>query len=159
MTELTNTYSGSLAPPKGKFAIICARFNTPVTMSLFNAAKETLLNHGVLPQDIAEVWVPGAYEVPLIAKEFAKKDEYSAIICLGAVIKGDTPHFEYVAGECAKGIMNTGLEFSKPVIFGILTVNTQDQAWERATWESGNKGAESALTAIEMVNLIERIKS
>ncbi len=156
-TKLTNVYSGSLATPTGKFAIVCARFNTPVTMSLFNAAKETLLNHGVSPENISEAWVPGAYEIPLIAQKFASKKDYSAVICLGAVIKGDTPHFDFVAGESAKGIMDIGLKYSKPIIFGILTVNTQEQAWERATWESGNKGSESALTAIEMVNLISRI--
>ena len=153
----TTVYSGSLAPPEGKFAIVCARFNTPITMSLLEAARETLLKHQVSPENILEAWVPGAYEVPLIAKKFALQSDVSAVICLGAVIKGDTPHFDFVAGESAKGIMDIGLECCKPVIFGILTVNTQDQAWERASWETGNKGAESALTALEMVNLSARI--
>jgi 6,7-dimethyl-8-ribityllumazine synthase len=157
--ELTNVYSGSLAPSAGKFAIVCARFNTPVTMSLFEAAKKTLLLNGVAPENISEAWVPGAYEVPLIAQKFAAQDEYVAVICLGAVIKGDTPHFDFVAGESARGIMDLSLRYSKPIIFGILTVNTEEQAWERATWESGNKGSEAALTAIEMVNLAHRIET
>jgi len=136
-----------------KIGIVVSRFNVFITQKLLEGALDILKRHGVRDEDISIVWVPGAFEIPFIAKKLAKKDKFDAIICLGAVIRGATPHFEYVASECAKGIAQVMLETEKPIVFGVLTTDTIEQAIERAGTKAGNKGAEAALSAIELANL------
>ena len=136
-----------------KIGIVVSRFNVFITQKLLEGALDILKRHGVRDEDISIVWVPGAFEIPFIAKQLAKKNKFDAIICLGAVIRGATPHFEYVASECAKGIAQVMLETEKPIVFGVLTTDTIEQAIERAGTKAGNKGAEAALSAIELANL------
>ena len=148
---------GRLAvPPQTKFAIIVSRFNDFITSRLLEGSKDALLRHGADENLISVIRVPGSFEIPLTAKWLASKD-YDAIICLGAIIRGDTPHFEYIAAEATKGIASVMLETGKPVIFGILTTDTIEQAIERAGTKSGNKGFDAALTAIEMLDLRQKI--
>lgn len=135
-------------------AIVVSRFNDFITGRLLDACVNTLQRHGTADEDIDVIWVPGAFEIPLIAQSAAWSGKYDAVICLGAVIRGSTPHFDYVAGECAKGVANVALNSGLPVIFGVLTTDTIEQAVERAGTKAGNKGADAAITAIEMANLI-----
>jgi 6,7-dimethyl-8-ribityllumazine synthase len=132
-----------------RVAIVAGRFNEHITRPLLAGARKVLEQHGADPAPV--YWVPGAFEVPLLAKKLAESRRCDAVVCLGAVIRGDTPHFEYVAGECARGLMQVGLETGVPVVFGVLTTDDLDQALARAGGPVGNKGEESALTAIEMV--------
>ena len=141
-----------------KIAIVASRFNELVTSRLIEGAKDTLLRHDVSHNSIDVYWVPGAFELPLIAKEIALSGKYDAIIALGAVIRGDTPHFDYVAAEMSKGLASVGLEHRVPVMFGVLTCDTLDQALIRAGSKAGNKGSDCALGAIEMANLLRNIR-
>lgn len=147
---------GKLIGESQKFAIVVSRFNEFITSKLLGGCIDTLTRHGVSSDDINIIWAPGAYEIPIIAQKLVTKD-YDGVICLGAVIRGSTPHFEYVSSEVTKGVAQVGLQFGKPVIFGVLTVDTIEQAIERAGTKSGNKGSEAAMSAIEMVNLFKEI--
>ena len=141
-----------------KVAIVASRFNELVTSRLIEGAKDTLLRHDVSHNSIDVYWVPGAFELPLTAKEIALSGKYDAIIALGAVIRGDTPHFDYVAAEMSKGLASVGLAHRVPVMFGVLTCDTLDQALIRAGSKAGNKGSDCALGAIEMANLLKNIR-
>jgi 6,7-dimethyl-8-ribityllumazine synthase len=138
-----------------KFALVVSRFNDFITDKLLGGAVDGLLRSGARDKDVEIVKVPGAFEIPLMAKKMAATGRFNAVICLGAVIRGTTPHFEYVSAEVSKGIANVGLESEIPVIFGIVTTDTIEQAIERAGTKAGNKGWDAAITAIEMANLIE----
>ncbi len=140
-----------------KIGIVVSRFNDFITQRLRDGAVDCLVRHGVQDQDIEVVKVPGAFEIPMAAKRMVALEKYDAVICLGAVIRGGTPHFEYVSGEASKGIGTLALESPIPVLFGVLTTNNLEQAIERAGSKSGNKGWETALAAIEMVNLFKNI--
>jgi 6,7-dimethyl-8-ribityllumazine synthase len=148
---------GKLLAEGKKFALLVSRFNDFITDRLVGGALDALLRSGAKEEDVEIVKVPGAFEVPLIAKKLALKGRYDAIVCLGAVIRGATPHFEYVSAEVSKGIAQVGLETDVPVIFGIITSDTIEQAIERAGTKAGNKGWSAAMSAIEMVNLIEAV--
>ena len=148
-------YSANLVSKDKKYAIVVARFNHFITDRLVEGCLDTLQRHEVKDEEISIVRVPGAFEIPLAAKKLAKKDDVDAVICLGAVIRGDTPHFDYVCAEVSKGVAQVGLESEKPVIFGVVTTDTIDQAVQRAGVKSGNKGAEAAISAIEMANLVD----
>lgn len=150
-------YEGSLVAGTQKFGIALGRFNSFIGESLLAGAIDTLKRHGVDAANIEVVRVPGAFELPLITRRMASSKKYDAIIALGAVIRGGTPHFDYVAGECTKGIAQVSMEFDLPVAFGVLTVDTIEQAIERAGTKAGNKGGEAALTALEMVNLLDQL--
>ena len=142
-----------------RFGLAVARFNSFIVDRLLEGALDALQKHGVMERDITVVKVPGAYELPLAVKMMLDQNTYDGIIALGAVIRGGTPHFEYVAGECVKGLSQAGLEASLPVSFGVLTVDTIEQAIERAGTKAGNKGAEAAMTAIEMVSLSRQLRA
>ena len=142
---------------KGKrFGIIASRFNDFITKDLVNGCLDTLLRHGVTDENISLTWVPGAFEIPLLAQKLAKSKSVDAVICLGTIIRGSTPHFEYIASETAKGISKVSLDTGLPIIFGVITADTIEQAIERAGTKDGNKGRDAALNAIEMANLIKR---
>jgi 6,7-dimethyl-8-ribityllumazine synthase len=149
---------GKLDAGNHKFGIVVGRFNEFIGSKLLDGAIDALKRHGANEQNIEIAWAPGAFEIPLIAKKLAKSKKYDAIICLGAVIRGATPHFDYVSAEVSKGIAHVSLETEIPVIFGILTTDSIEQAIERAGTKAGNKGFDSAVTAIEMVNLIKAIE-
>ena len=148
-------YSANLVSKDKKYAVLVARFNHFITDRLVEGCLDTLKRHETKDENIDIIRVPGAFEIPLIAKKLAKKEEYDAVICLGAVIRGDTPHFDYVCAEVSKGVASVSLESEKPVIFGVITTDTIDQALQRSGVKSGNKGSEAALAAIEMVNLMD----
>jgi 6,7-dimethyl-8-ribityllumazine synthase len=148
---------GDLKVRRAKYAILVARFNSFIVESLLEGAKDALVRHGVETSDIDIIRAPGAFELPLVAKRVAAKGDYDAIVALGAVIRGGTPHFDYVAGECVKGLATVSLDADIPVSFGVLTVDSIEQAIERAGTKAGNKGAEAALSALEMVNLLKEI--
>ncbi len=148
-------YSANLVSRDKKYAIVVARFNHFITDRLVEGCLDALKRHEVKDEEISIVRVPGAFEIPLVAKKLAKKDDVDAVICLGAVIRGDTPHFDYVCAEVSKGVAQVGLESEKPVIFGVVTTDNIDQAVQRAGVKSGNKGAEAAISAIEMANLVD----
>jgi 6,7-dimethyl-8-ribityllumazine synthase len=150
-------YEGSLAPPPGRFALIAARFNSAIVDQLVAGALDALKRHGVADDAIDIVRVPGSFEIPLVAQRLAGSGRYAAVICLGAVLRGETGHYDYVAGEAAAGVARTALATNVPVIFGILTCDTLEQALQRAGAKSGNKGFDAALTAIEMVNLLRNL--
>ncbi|MDX9874686.1 MAG: 6,7-dimethyl-8-ribityllumazine synthase [Spongiibacteraceae bacterium] len=148
---------GDFAPSNGRYALVVGRFNSFVVESLVSGALDTLRRHGVSDDRITIVRAPGAFEIPLVCQRVAQQKQYDAIIALGAVIRGGTPHFEYVAGECTKGLVQVMMDASVPVAFGVLTVDTIEQAIERAGTKAGNKGAEAALSALEMVSLLGRL--
>ena len=152
-----NTIEGDFAAPKGRFVLVAGRFNGFVVEALVNGARDTLVRHGVAADAIDLVRVPGAWEIPQAAQRLAKSGKYAAVIALGAVIRGATPHFDYVAGEAAKGLAAAAHESGVPVAFGVLTTDTIEQAIERAGTKAGNKGADAALAALEMVNLYARL--
>jgi 6,7-dimethyl-8-ribityllumazine synthase len=152
-----NTWTGSTIGTDLKIGIVVGRFNDYITKNLLEGAVGTLESHGVAREDIDTAWVPGAFEIPLIAQEMAP--HYDAVITLGVVIRGDTPDFEYVCKEAASGIASASLRTGKPIIFGVLTTDTIEQAVERAGTKLGNKGAEAAIAAIEMVNLLKTVKA
>jgi len=148
---------GHLIATGTKYAIVIGRFNEFITNKLLGGAVDCLVRHGASEDDITAVWCPGAFEIPLVAQRLAESDNYDAIICLGAVIRGATPHFEYVSAEVSKGVARVGLDNDLPVIFGVLTTDTIEQAIERAGTKAGNKGWEAALTAIEMTSLLPKL--
>jgi 6,7-dimethyl-8-ribityllumazine synthase len=150
---------GGLDAQDLRFACVAARFNEFVVEPLLQGAVDTLRRHGVAAESIDVVRVPGAFEIPLAVRKLAVSGRYDALIALGAVIRGDTPHFDYVAGECASGLARVTLETGLPVAFGVLTTDTVEQATERAGGKDGNKGADAALTAIEMANLLRLLES
>lgn len=152
---MPNIMEGKILGEGKKFALVVGRFNDFITDRLVGGAVDALLRCGVKDEDINIVKVPGSFEIPLVAKKMAKKDKYDAVICLGAVIRGATPHFEYVSAEVSKGIATVSMESEVPVIFGIITTDTIEQAIERAGTKAGNKGWNAAMSAIEMANLIE----
>lgn len=147
---------GNLVAQDIKVGIVVGRFNEFIVSKLLGGALDGLKRHGVVEESIDIAWVPGAFEIPLVAKKMAEKDKYHAVICLGAVIKGSTPHFDYVCAEASKGIASVSLATEKPVIFGVLTTDTIEQAIERAGTKAGNKGYDAAVTAIEMANLLKQ---
>jgi 6,7-dimethyl-8-ribityllumazine synthase len=141
-----------------KFGIVCARFNEVVSGALLSGARSGLLRHGASEQDIDVVHVPGSFELPGVALKLAQSSRYDAVICLGAVIRGETPHFDFVAGQAAAGILKAGLDTGVPVVFGVLTTDSVEQAINRAGAKSGNKGWDSALTAVELANLYRSLR-
>ena len=151
------SYNGQLRGDGLRVAIVCGRFNDLITERLLAGARDGLVRHGVDAASITEAWVPGAFELPLVAKRLAASGEFDAVICLGAVIRGATGHYEHVAGQCAAGIQQAQLETGVPVVFGVLTTDTIEQAIERAGTKAGNKGYESAETAIEMADLLRQL--
>jgi 6,7-dimethyl-8-ribityllumazine synthase len=148
-------FEGVLLGKGLKFGVVVSRFNEFITKKLLDGAQDALHRHGVNQADIDIAWVPGSFEIPLVAKKLAQTNKYDAIICLGAVIRGATPHFEYIAAEVAKGIARVGLETGLPVTFGVITADTLEQAIERAGTKAGNKGFDTAIDAIEMANLLK----
>jgi len=152
---MSRQIAGQLTGGNLKIGIIVGRFNDFISSKLYSGALDCLTRHGVAAENITVAWVPGAFEIPLIAKKMAQTKNYDAIICLGAVIRGSTTHYDYVCNETAKGISKVSLDSGIPVIFGVLTTNSIEQAIERAGTKSGNKGWDSALAAIEMGNLIK----
>lgn len=148
-------FEGKLIAQGLKIGIIVGRFNEFIGGKLLSGAVDGLIRHGVEENNIEVSWVPGAFEIPLVAKKMAKSQKYDAVICLGAVIKGATPHFDYVSSEVTKGVASVSLETEVPVIFGVLTTDTIEQAIERAGTKAGNKGYDAAVTAIEMANLLK----
>ena len=152
---MSNTYEGKLVGEGIKVGIVIGRFNEFISGKLLDGALDGLTRHGVDEEAIKIAWVPGSYEIPITAKKMAQSGKYDGVICLGAIIRGDTPHFEYVASEAAKGIAKVGLDSEIPVIFGVLTTDTIEQAIERAGTKAGNKGYDAAESVIEMINLFQ----
>ncbi|MDB2384783.1 6,7-dimethyl-8-ribityllumazine synthase [Endozoicomonas sp.] len=152
------TIEGTLQANGGKFALVVARWNAFVVESLEKGAIDTLVRHGVSEDDITVIRCPGAFEIPLVVKKAIKAGRFDAVITLGAVIRGGTPHFDYVAGECVKGMAHASMELETPVSFGVLTVDTIEQAIERSGTKAGNKGAEAAMAAFEMVSLMKKLE-
>jgi 6,7-dimethyl-8-ribityllumazine synthase len=154
---MTKIIEGKLTAKGKKFGVVISRFNELISSQLLSGAQDCLVRHECKQDDITAVWVPGSFEIPLAAKKMANSKNYDAVICLGAVIRGGTPHFDYISAEVSKGVAQVGLEAGLPVIFGIITADTIEQALERAGTKAGNKGWDAALSAIEMVNLIGKI--
>ena len=153
-----NTFEGKLVSKEIKIGIVCARFNEFITSKLLGGAMDALVRHDVKEDDVDVAWVPGAFEIPLIASKMAKSGKYDAVICLGAVIRGSTSHYDYVCNEVSKGVATVSLQTGIPVMFGVLTNENIEQAFERAGTKAGNKGFDVAVGAIEMVNLIHEIE-
>ncbi|WP_027356680.1 6,7-dimethyl-8-ribityllumazine synthase [Desulfofundulus thermocisternus] len=154
---MPKVYEGHLIGQGLRFGLVVGRFNEFITNKLLTGALDALHRHGVADQDIEIAWVPGAFEIPLVARRLVAAQRFDAIICLGAVIRGATPHFDYVAAEVAKGVAKVGLDSGVPVIFGIITADTLEQAIERAGTKAGNKGWDAAVGAIEMANLMRSL--
>jgi 6,7-dimethyl-8-ribityllumazine synthase len=151
------TIEGDFSAVTGKFGIVIARFNSFVVEELLSGSIDALKRHGVNEANITIIRVPGAFEMPIVAKKAAESGEYDALITLGAVIRGGTPHFDYVAGECASGLSRIALETGVPIAFGVLTTDTTEQAIERSGTKAGNKGADAAMSALEMVSLLRNL--
>ncbi len=156
---MSQIIEGKLLADGMKFGIIASRFNEFITNKLLGGALDTLIRHGASDDDITIAWVPGTFEIPITAMKMAQSGKYDAIICLGAVIRGSTPHFDYVASEASKGIAQVGLSTGVPTIFGVLTTENIEQAIERAGTKVGNKGSDAAVSAIEMINLFRIMES
>ncbi len=156
--KLQETDTGDLSSGNNRFAIVAARFNSNIVNNLLTGTIDTLKKHGVVEKDIEVFYVPGAFELPLAAMHLVDAEEHAAIITLGCVIQGDTPHFDFVAGECARGVMDVSLSTGIPVIFGVLTTNTLEQAQLRSQLDGENKGVDCALCALEMCNVIKSIR-
>ncbi len=155
---MATTYEGSLVSPDGaRYGVVASRFNDAITRRLLDGALDALARHGADREAVDVAWCPGAFEVPLVAQQMAQTGAYDAVLCLGAVIRGATAHFDYVAGGVASGCQQVALATGVPVLFGVLTVDSIEQAWERAGTKAGNKGAETAAAAIEMVSLAAQI--
>ncbi len=154
---MSKTYEGNLLGKGFKFGVVVSRFNEFFSQKLLDGARDALLRHGVAETDIEVAWTPGSFEIPLIAQKMAGTKNYNAVICLGAVIRGGTPHFDYIAAEVTKGIANVGLNTGVPIIFGVITTDTLEQAIERSGTKDGNKGFDAAVSAIEMANLVKAI--
>ena len=152
------TIEGDFSPPPGRFAIVAARFNSMITEALLAGCCDTFARHGVPEERLDVAWVPGSFEVPLVARKLAESGKYAAVITLGCVIRGETGHYDHVAGQAAGGILQAGLATGVPVIFGVLTTETVEQALNRSGLKAGNKGVDAAMAAIEMVNLLRRIE-
>jgi 6,7-dimethyl-8-ribityllumazine synthase len=150
-------FEGKLLGEGLRFGLVISRFNEFISKKLLEGAQDALLRHGVREEDIEIAWTPGSFEIPLIAKKLAQTKKYDAVICLAAVVRGGTPHFEYIASEVTKGIARVGLETDLPVIYGVITADTLEQAIERAGTKEGNKGFDAAMSAIEMANLVKSI--
>ena len=150
-------FEGKLVAQEMRVGIVCARFNEFIVSKLLSGCQDTLLRHGVREEDMDVAWVPGAFEIPLIASKMAKSGKYDAVIALGAVIRGSTSHYDYVCSEVSKGVATVALQSDIPVLFGVLTTDTIEQAIERAGTKAGNKGYDCALSAVEMVNLLREI--
>jgi 6,7-dimethyl-8-ribityllumazine synthase len=151
-------YEGKISAEKLKLAIVVSRFNNLISEKLLSGAKDAILRHGGEEKNISVFWVPGAWEIPLVAKKVAESKNYDAVICLGAIIRGATVHFDYIATECTKGIAQVSLQTGIPVILGVLTTDTLEQALERAGTKLGNKGFEAAVAAMEMANLLKEME-
>ena len=151
------TIEGDFSTPQGRFAVVVGRFNSLVTEALLAGCRDAFTRHGVADDRLDVVKVPGSFEIPLTARKLAESRRYAAVICLGCVIRGDTGHYDHVAGQAAAGVLQAGLATGVPVIFGILTTESVEQALDRAGLKAGNKGADAALAAIEMVNLLGRL--
>ncbi|MBM2825740.1 MAG: 6,7-dimethyl-8-ribityllumazine synthase [Dehalococcoidales bacterium] len=156
---MSKLFQGVLLGEGLKFGLVISRFNEFITSKLLAGAQDALLRHGVDEADIDIAWVPGSFEIPLVAQKLAETKKYDAIICLGAVIRGGTPHFEYIAAEVTKGIAKVGLDSGLPVTYGIITADTLEQAIERAGTKAGNRGFDAAVNALEMANLLKNIGS
>jgi len=154
---MSKHFEGKLIGEGLRFGLVISRFNEFITKKLLEGAQDSLLRHGVKEEDIEIAWTPGAFEIPLIAKKLAQSKKYDAVICLATVVRGGTPHFEYIAAEVTKGIARVGLETGLPVIYGVITADTLEQAIERAGTKAGNKGFDAAMSAIEMANLVKGI--
>lgn len=154
---MAQIYEGKLIAKGLRFAVIVARFNEFITSKLLSGAMDGLLRHEAAVEDIDTIWVPGAFEIPLVAQKLAKSKKYDAVICLGTVIRGSTSHYDVVCSEVSKGVAHVGLETGVPTIFGVLTTETIEQAIERAGTKAGNKGFDAAMSAIEMANLLKNI--
>lgn len=152
-----SNFEGMLLGKGLKFGVVVSRFNEFITRKLLEGAQDALLRHGVSEDDIDIAWVPGAFEIPLVAQKLAETKRYDAVICLGAVIRGATPHFEYIAAEVTKGIARAGMDAGLPVSYGVITADTLEQAIERAGTKAGNRGFAAAVDAIEMANLLQKI--
>jgi 6,7-dimethyl-8-ribityllumazine synthase len=150
-------YEGMLVGKGLKFALVASRFNEFITKKLLEGAQDALQRHGVAQTDVDIAWVPGSFEIPIAAKKLAETKKYDAIICLGAIIRGATPHFEYITAEVTKGIAKLGLDYQMPVTYGIVTADSLEQAIERAGTKQGNRGFDAATNAIEMANLLKNI--
>jgi 6,7-dimethyl-8-ribityllumazine synthase len=155
--QRTKTYEGNLLGKGLRFGVVVSRFNEFFSQKLLDGAMDALRRHGVAETDIEVAWTPGSFEIPLIAQKMAVTKKYDAVICLGAVIRGGTPHFEYIAAEVTKGIANVGLNTGVPIIFGVITTDTLEQAIERSGTKDGNKGFDAAVSAIEMANLVKSL--
>jgi len=155
---MAKVVEGNLIAKGKKFGIVASRFNDFVTKELIAGCTDTLVRHGADEKDLVLTWVPGAFEIPLIAQKLAKSKNYDAVICLGTVIRGATPHFDYIASEVSKGIAKVSQDTGIPVVFGVITADTIDQAVERAGTKDGNKGRDAAISAIEMANLLSQLK-
>ena len=153
----TREITGNYKVPSGKIALVASRFNSTIVDSLVVGAHDMLVRHGVATSQIQTIWVPGAYELPLMCQTIAKTGRYQGMIALGAVIRGSTPHFDYVAGECARGLMDVMLRMEVPVLFGVLTTDTIEQAIERSGTKAGNKGADCAMGLLELLDVMERV--
>ncbi|MBE0466128.1 MAG: 6,7-dimethyl-8-ribityllumazine synthase [Candidatus Desulforudis sp.] len=156
---MQKVYEGHLVGEGLRFGIVVGRFNEFITHKLLSGALDALVRHGVDEQDIEVAWVPGALEIPVVARRMVTKNKYDAVICLGTIIRGGTPHFEYVAAEAAKGVARVSLDTGMPVIFGVITADTIEQAIERAGTKAGNKGWQAAVSGIEMANLLRSLES
>ena len=154
---MAKPFEGTLLGTGLKLGLVVARFNEFITKKLLEGAEDSLVRHGVKQADIDVAWVPGSFEIPLVAKKLAQTKKYDAVICLGAVIRGGTPHFDYIAAEVTKGIAAAGLETGLPIIYGVLTADSLEQAIERAGTKEGNEGFKAAASAIEMANLVKNI--
>jgi 6,7-dimethyl-8-ribityllumazine synthase len=153
------TFQGELNGAGLRIAVVVSRFNESITSRLLDGAREALARHDVRDEDVDVAWVPGAFELPLAALELAESRRYDAVVCLGAVIRGETPHFEYVAGEAARGVAQVARDTGVPVVFGVITPDTMEQAEARAGGKKGNKGQDAALSAIEMANLLRQLRA
>ncbi|MGM0472099.1 MAG: 6,7-dimethyl-8-ribityllumazine synthase [Bacillota bacterium] len=156
---MNQVFEGKLVGEGLKFGIVIGRFNEFISNKLLSGAMDALKRHNVAEDDVEVAWVPGAFEIPLIAKKMARSGKYDAVICLGAVIRGETPHFDYVCNEVSKGIGKVGLQEELPIMFGVITTDTIEQAIERAGTKAGNKGWDAAVSALEMANLITEIEA
>ena len=156
---MANVYQGRLVAGKHQFGVVVSRFNEFISSKLLAGCLDALERHGADPEAVDVVWTPGSLEMPIVAKRLAESGRYGAVICLGAVIRGQTPHFDYVAAEVAKGVAHVALESGVPVVFGVITADTLEQAIERAGTKAGNKGADAAAGAIEMANLLDALPS
>jgi 6,7-dimethyl-8-ribityllumazine synthase len=154
---MANVYQGRLVAGKHRFGVVVSRFNEFISSKLLSGCLDALERHGVDTDDVDVAWTPGSFEVPVVAKRMAESGRYAAVICLGAVVRGSTPHFDYIAAEVSKGVAQIGLATGVPAIFGIITCDSLEQAIERAGTKRGNKGADAAASAIEMANLLDRL--